>query len=248
MNKQAAIAAAALFALLLAPGASAQVESSKKGKFFVNGTLGLSTLDFAESWTFTEFVEEGTINASYSAEPSPGFEVGLAYEFMSHFGLRTSLTMAEYDESASYSASLPHPLYFDSPRQAEGDIQALSFKERVVYVDLVVSGAAGPLDLAAFGGVALVKVEGNLLQQINYSHSYPYDSVTVDSVPTTVVEDSAVGFDVGVSVDYRLGRYLGLGAQLRFSRATAELTHPDREIIEVETGGLQAAAGLRFRF
>jgi hypothetical protein len=248
MSKLTAIAAAALLAALLAPSANAQVESPKRGRLFLNGTLGLTTLEFAESWTFREFVEDATVDASYSVEPGPGFEAGLQYEIVSHVGLRSSFTLAEYDEVASYSASLPHPLYFDSPRQADGEVQALSLKERVAYVDLVISGAAGPLDLAAFGGVALVKVEGSLLEQIDYSHSYPYDTVTVDNVLTTVVEDSPIGFDVGVSVDYRLGRYFGLGAQLRFSQATAELTLPDRETIEVETGGLQAAAGLRFQF
>jgi opacity protein-like surface antigen len=248
MNKLAAVAAAALLALLLVPSADAQVESPKRGRLFLNGTLGLTTLDFAESWSFREFVEDASVDAGYSAEPGPGFEVGLQYRIVSRLGLRASFAVSEYDELASYSASLPHPLYFDSPREADGEIEALTLREQVAYVDLVVTGEAGPFDLAVFGGVALVEVEGHLLERIDYSHSYPYDTVTVDDVPTTVVEDSPVGFDAGVSVDYRLGRHLSLGAQLRFSRATAELSHPDRETIEVETGGLQAAAGVRFQF
>lgn len=235
--------------LSLGMAVPAAAADGKRGRLILNGAFAASSLEFDEARTFTEFAEEGSLRASYKGDPGPGFEAGLQYNFMKSLGLLASFSLVDRDETASFDAALPHPLYLDRDRQARGDVTGLSYKEQAVHLDLVFTGSTGSLDVNLFAGATLFKVESALIDQIRYTHSYPYDNVTVSSpVPTRIVEDSPVGFNIGASLDYRLGGSFGLGAQVRFSRGTAELAPVAGQTLSIDAGGLQVGGGLRIFF
>ena len=91
-------------------------------------------------------------------------------------------------------------------------------------------------------------VEADLIEQPTYSQSYPFESVTIQNVPTGPSQDKAVGFDIGLGVDYVFSERFALAAQFRFSRATVGLASAQGNTVDASTGGPEAALGLRFIF
>ena len=127
-------------------------------------------------------------------------------------------------------------------------MSGLDYKEGVVFLDLVYAGSSGRLDYRVFGGGALFRTEADLIQDVQYSQAYPYDTVTVTGVPTTSVSDNSFGFDVGAGLDYRLGKSFAIGVQARYNRATAKLEPVAGDSVEVHAGGFQLGAGIRLIF
>ena len=252
MNRRAALAIAALLAAE-ANQAHAQTEdvlADKKFRLVLNGAFGTRTLDFSESRKFTEFVEQTTLEARYQDKPGPGFDVGVQYNVVRHFGVLASFSAMSGDGSASYSAALPHPLYFNQPRRVSGSIDGLKYKEAGGHLDLVGSGASGALEFAAFAGATFFNVQVDLAEAIHYTQSYPYDSVTITGVPAKQFSDSPIGFNVGGRLDYGFGqaRRFGVGVQARFSRASVKLVPSEGNSLTFDVGGIQLGAGLRVAF
>jgi hypothetical protein len=62
------------------------------------------------------------------------------------------------------------------------------------------------------------------------------------------VSDSQIGFNVGADLTYRFANNFGVGAMVRYARATAGLTLDDGSALDVKVGGFQIGGGLRIRF
>jgi opacity protein-like surface antigen len=230
---------------LVAAGAYADEEG--RLKLSLTGAFGVSSLDFSGTRTFTEFAEEGQIRADYSADKGPGFEGGLAYRFGSRLSVALTGSYLKRDSSAAVQASLPHPLYLNRDREVEADVDGLDYTETAGHLDLVLSGHSGSLDFSVFAGPSLFKVKADLAGAPAYTQSYPFDTVTVTSVPTTSANDTAFGFNVGAGVDYRFSPKFAFGVQGRFSRGSAKLPAEGGEI-DVDAGGFQVGAGVRISF
>ncbi|MGE5124923.1 MAG: hypothetical protein ACM3PV_01435, partial [Betaproteobacteria bacterium] len=87
------------------------------------------------------------------------------------------------------------------------------------------------------------------LERLTYNEAYPYDDLSLASAPARRVKASPTGLNVGGRLDYRLGRNLGAGVQLRYSRASVKLrATSDATQASFNAGGLQAGAGLRLYF
>jgi hypothetical protein len=254
MGRLQAIAIGTL--LLIGAGATrsnAQTEdllADKKFRLVLNGAFGTRTLDFSESRKFTEFLEQTTLEAQYQEKPGLGFDVGVQYNVVRHFGVLAGFSAVSGDGSGSYSAALPHPLYFNQPRRVSGSIDGLKYKETAGHLDLVATGASGHFEFAVFAGATFFNVQVDLAEAIHYTQSYPYDSVTITGVPAKNFTDSPIGFNVGGRLDYGLGRArrFGLGAQVRFSRATVKLAPTESNSLTFDAGGVQASAGIRVAF
>jgi opacity protein-like surface antigen len=215
-------------------------------KLLLDGGIGFS-IDYSESRTFQEFVETGSLTASYTNKSGPGFLGGLEYALAQHVGVRASLSYMTRDGSASWTGSFPHPLYFNQPRSASGDVTSLSYSETSVHLDAVFATRAGPLDLSLFGGGSFIKVSADLLGTVQKTETYPFDEVAV-TVPTVSASDSPIGLNVGAGVDYRINQRFGVGVQGLFSRAKAKLPSPAGGTVDVDAGGFHVTGGLRIRF
>lgn len=238
------IAAVTLTVLALAPAARAEDHF----KLFLNGSFALGSIDYTASRTLTQFVEDGSLDSQYKADSAVGFEGGLQYLFNEHLGVQAAVSGVSRDTGGSFTASLPHPLYFNQPRSAAGDLTGLSYKETTIHLDLVYAGRSGPVEVSVFAGASFFKVKSDLVQNVVYDQSYPYDTVTVTGTPTENLSDSPVGFNAGAALDYRIGDHFGLGGQLRFSRATATLNPQAGSPVSIDAGGLQASVGVRAFF
>jgi hypothetical protein len=211
---------------------------------FVGGTLAAAASDFAGQRTFTEFAEEGRLDADYSRQTGPGFELGLAYALGRHFGVAASFNLLERTLGSTYTASIPHPLFLDRPREATGSADGLSYRERGWHLDLLLQSERGRLRYAAFAGPSYVRVEASLLEPLQYRQAYPYDSVEVTSVPRASASASAFGFNAGGTLDYRFGQRVGAGLLVRYHQVRAELPQTPEDLVKIDAGGLQIGLGL----
>lgn len=234
------------FVVLAAPSSQAQTPGARF-KVLLDGAFGLS-LDFKENRSFEEFAEAGSLTADYKSGTGPGVTVGLQYDLARHVGIRGVFAYVKRDGTVHYDARLPHPLYLNQPRSVSADASNLSYAETSEHLDLVLTKAAGPLDLSFFVGGSVIKVKADLVGEIQKAEAYPYDQVTITGITKASASDSAFGFNGGAGIDYRFGQRWGFGAQFLFSRAKAKLVAAPGGTVEVNAGGTHATAGFRFRF
>lgn len=198
--------------------------------------------------TFDAFAEQGRIDTAYDPGSGPGGEIGLTYRFARRLGVSVAGTVVSRDATAVWSASVPHPLFLDRPRTAEGTID-VDYSEKAGHLDLVYLGGSGSLDFALFGGPSFVSVSTDLLGEPVYTQAYPFDEITVTNVQPLSADKSRIGFNVGAALTYRFSRSVGFGVQGRFTRATLELERDaDADPVSIDAGGFQVGAGFRFSF
>jgi hypothetical protein len=239
--------AAATVLLLCAAAPAFAADDPYRVKVLLGGGYEVGTLSFSQRVSYEQYAETATIDTDYEADAAPGFDVAVQFNAFKHIGISVAGTLYERDLGASFQAAFPHPLYFNQPRAATGTLSG-KMKERAGHASLVVFGHNGSLDFSGWAGVSLFKVEADLLTDVTYTQSYPYDSVTVASTPVTTASDQPVGFNVGASLDYRFSKSVGFGVQGRFSQARAKLNVPNANEVEVNAGGFQAGGGIRFYF
>ncbi len=238
------ILGAAALVVAVAPAASAR----EHVKALLTGLYGGRVLDFSDTRTFTEFAETGTNTGTFSVPKGSGVGVAVQVAVFEHVGLMAGYTKSSRDQTGTYSASLPHPLYLGQPREVSGDLPTSSFSESAFSVDLFATTRTGRLDVSAWAGASFFAVEGRLLSSVQYSHSYPYDTVSVTSTPVTTTKDSPTGFDVGAGLDYRLVAHVALGVEVRYSGAKARLESGALSTAEFDIGGFRMGGGLRLIF
>jgi uncharacterized protein YraI len=224
------------------------VDARPRFKLDLDGAFAAPSAGFQESRTITEFAEDGVINTDYKGKAGPGFEVGLQWRFARHVGVNAAFGLVNRDEDASFDARLPHPLFFNRDREVSGTLDGYKLTETAVHLGLVLTGTGGSLDYAVFAGPSWIKVESDILDRIQYSHTYPYDTVTVTGTPAKTVNDNPLGFHVGGSLDFRLGERFGLGVKVRYSLAKAKLVPVTGEQVDVDAGGLNVTGGIRLFF
>lgn len=215
----------------------------------VNGVFAPSSVTYDSTRTFDAFAEEGSITTSYDAGSGPGFEGGLVWNLSRSIGIGLAGGVLSRDTSADYDARVPHPLFLSRDRVAEGTVTDLDHKEAQVHLDLVYTGRSGSFDFSVFAGPTYFSVEADLQGVPVYDQAYPFDTITVTSVPALSADDTGFGFNVGAGLGYRFNQRIGVGVQGRFSRATIELVpEAGQDTVEIDAGGFQIAGGLRIYF
>ena len=242
-----ALAAAALSAPARAE-APAPPPSPGSVRFWIQGGFVPGARDFTGTRTFTEFAEQGRIESQYREDAGPGFEAGLGLRLRRRLGLSAAGSLGRRQGAGAFSATLPHPLYFGVPRRVTGDFGGGSQRETGVHLDLAFLGGSDRLQWSAFAGPSLIAVKAGLLQQVQYTQAYPFDTVTVTGTPFAAARGHALGFNVGAGVDWQLARHVAIGTQLRFSRATISLEPTAEDRVEVGAGGVHLTGGLRLDF
>jgi hypothetical protein len=225
------------------------VDARPRVKLELDGAFGATSSTFTESRPITEFAEDGVINTDYKGKAGPGFEIGIQFRFTRNLGVNAAFGLLNRDEEATFDARLPHPLFFNRDREVNGTLDGYKLTETAIHLGLVLMGSGGSLDYSVFAGPSMIKVESDILDRIQYSHTYPYDTVTVTATPARTLDDNPIGFHLGGSVDYRFSERFGLGTKVRFSQAKAKLVPTDGgQQIDVDAGGLQVTGGIRIFF
>jgi hypothetical protein len=177
----------------------------------------------------------------------PGLVVGLA------------MTLTSTSEPADLTIELSHPM-FHPTLTATAKTESLRRAETGMHVEF---GYAIPtrkrLAVMVFGGPSYFRVSQPMI--VDFVADETFDART--RVYTAVVSDpvterktgGAWGYHVGTDVSVPITRFLSVGALARYSGATVSLDDPFQSVLrdrpvkkDVEVGGAQVSAGVRFRF
>lgn len=218
-----------------------------KFKLLLGAGYEPTAIDFSQTLSESQYQETASVTTTYTADKAPGIDIGLQWQAGKHVGVQLAGTRYDRDVTGAFSASFPHPLYYNRPRTASGSVTG-KMTETAGHLSLVLFGQSGSLDVSGWAGVSFFDVKADLLEDVTVSQSYPFDTVTVTSTPVGSVSDTAVGFNAGASLDWRFAKSVGFGVQGRFAQAKAKLATPNGGPLEVTAGGFAVGAGLRFYF
>jgi len=236
------IRAGAIAAALAATPAAAQVT--------VTGNVAYDSASpsWSQARTFTEFLEDARYDSRLETDPGLGFDLGIQVTLFRGVGPVLAFSRVSRDATGSLNARVPHPFFFDQDRTASVDLTGFQHSEQAVHMGLGWQGENGALAFAVFGGLSLFKVEADAVATVDYDQTYPFDEITLRSPRPERESDQPTGFHIGGRLDWKLTRSVGVGAQARFSSATARFAPSVGDAFEIDAGGLQFGAGLRIYF
>lgn len=232
-------------------------------RFFVDVSVGASALSQALSHNLTGPInrENATIATRYAARNGVLFDAGGGLRLRRQLAIDVAYAYSSTKSVADVSGQIPHPLFFNQPRDIQGSISGVRHADSAVHVDLIwtLPVTAG-LEIRAFAGPTFVSIRQDLVSSVNYSETYPFDTATFTSALTAKRSKSAVGFNAGIDVAKFFTKSFGVGGILRGTAASVKLDSPfvfsgaqpidsgrDNQI-SVKAGRLEAAAGIRLRF
>ncbi len=144
---------------------------------------------------------------------------------------------------------MPHPFFFNRPRQVGGDVACLKREELGINFRVAAVLPAGDrFQASVFGGPSLFRIKQGIVTDIVYDQSYPYDEARFVRAETTEADGSRLGFNVGADLGYFFTRQLGVGGIVQFAGADVDVASANGDTQTVKVGGLQTGAGLRIRF
>jgi hypothetical protein len=238
----------AIAALVLLTAAPAFAQSGLGGYVIVGGGYQSGTKGFTDSSTFTVNAETAQLSTEYEIESGPVFNVAGGVRFTRMLSAGAAFTRYSVSGSGALTASIPHPFFFNRPRQISGDVSGLDRNENVVHVQLRAAvPVASKLEVGVYGGPSFFSVSQTVVTSVNYTESYPYDTATFANAPTTKADKSGVGFNVGGDVTYFFTAKLGVAGGVQFSRASLSIPGAGGDV-DITAGGLQTLVGLHARF
>jgi hypothetical protein len=215
----------------------------------INGAFQATANDFTDRFEFDSNLETGSTSVEYPVQKGFVFDAGGGFRLWKNLGVGVSVSYFTRDEVAHTTSSFPHPFVFDQPREVTGDATGVTRKEAVVHVQVqYLWNPAGPLRVIFSGGPSFFNVEQELVAEVRITETFPYDTAEFASAQTRQEKGSAPAFNVGADVMWMLGRTIGVGGIVRFSRATVEIDAPTNRTISVDAGGVYVGGGIRIVF
>jgi hypothetical protein len=215
----------------------------------INGGYQATSNDFSDRFEFERNLETGTTSVEYPVKGGFVFDAGGGVRLWRNLGAGVSVSYFTREDSAATTSSVPHPFFFNQPREVTGDATGVKRTETAAHVQatyLIATG--GRLRVVLSGGPSFFNVEQDLVNDIVVTETYPYDTAAFGSATTTTAKGSAVAFNVGADVMWMFGKTVGAGGLIRFSKASIDLDAPDNRTVSVDAGGFFAGGGLRVVF
>jgi len=195
-------------------------------------------------------LETAIIDTTYRVNRAIWFDGGVSFTMRKDFGVGIAVSSFSKETETTVNATIPHPFFFQTPRAITGTPGGLMRDELVAHVQAVyVIGPIDRLEIAVEGGPSFFRVTHDVVSDVSFSEAYPYDSASFTAAASQRITRYKTGFNVGIDVGVRMGRSVGFGGLVRFSRASVDFPLPnENHTVTADAGGLQAGAGLRLYF
>lgn len=198
--------------------------------------------------TFESNIETATIDVRYPSSTAPLLTAGVGVQVWKQLGIGASVAAATRTAAATVDGRIPDPFRFEQPRTLTGTAPGIRRSDTAVHLDVQYAAPLGArMTVTLSAGPTLARVAQDLITEVRYSETYPYDAVTFTSAVSTRTTAAAIGVHAGVDLRWMFSRGLGIGALVRYTNATVHLA-ADGRTISVRTGGTEAGVGVRLVF
>jgi len=218
----------------------------KKFSIRLGYNVGFATQSASISWTKELYYEQALFGIDYRAKKGNSFNAALGYRFSRSFGVMVGVDIAARNLNANYDASIPHPLYFNSPREAQNSA-SYKITENAAYLDLVLTVPIGKFGLDFFAGPAYILSSAELISAVQYSQSYPYTSVTI-SAQNQKFSKNVFGANAGVSLIFNFTPSVGVFIAGQYFSGNVRFKPSEVPGLKLTLGGLKAGGGIKIVF
>ena len=236
-----AAVATGVFALL-AGSTHAQTPAPSKNIFVdVNFGFQARSQTITVSTTPIIYGEIAFIDSSQKVGGSPFLDVTAGYRVWKDLSIALGLaTSFGGSETATVSASIPSPIFFDRRVVTNATVTDLEHTER--SASLLFSWTtpiSDKMDGTVIAGPTYIKVSQGVVANVDVPAS------TQNANPRPEVQTATkVGFSFGGDVTYLVRPRVGIGGMARYVAAHADLA----SVPDLKIGGFQFGGGLRLRF
>jgi hypothetical protein len=213
----------------------------------INGGVQSSSSSLSDHFEFDQYQEKATVDVSYPKLSGQMFDAGVGVNLWKGLGIGFAATRVTATGTASVEASIPHPFLFKTPRTISGEVQNTRRSETTLHFQALYTISAGRLRVVLSGGPSRFSVEQDLVTEVQYDESYPYDTATFRSGTKVRSRATKGGVHGGADIILMLSGHFGVGGMVRVTRTTIPLTAGDRTV-DVDAGGVQAGGGIRMVF
>jgi hypothetical protein len=219
----------------------AQTPTPSTEKFLLNVNVGgeLATRTINAVARKTVFDETATLTSSQPIGRGVVFDFDGGYRVREDFFAGLLVSFFNGSSSATTTASVPDPVFFNRPKTVTGSTSDLKRSEVAIIPHIT---WARPLtdnfDITFGGGIAFIRLSQDLVGNFDIT---PPQNV---SILQTTEKDNGVGPFAQIDVIYNLRARYGLGGYVRYAGASVDL--PSQA--DANAGGMQAGGGIRIRF
>ncbi len=219
----------------------------------VGGGAQSSSRAFADTAWFPMNDETTTYHAFYSTPRASALDASIGLRLASSFVFGIAYWRSSPIPAASITASVPHPLAYNSPRPASASGVGSTRAENDFHFQLTwLMPVTRRADLSIFGGPSVFFLRQDLvtLDAQSFRDAYPFDTVSMTGTFHSVRRSrAALGANAGFDVTVMVWRYIGVGATARYAYGSTNLpTVMDGYTTTVKLGGVQGSGGVRVRF
>jgi len=224
-----------------------KVQKDKKIFIKFHYTMGFSEDTKSVSWSEEIYFEDASYGINNDFKKGNSFNASMGYKFASSIGIELGIDLCSRNILSDYSASIPHPLLFNSPRDADNEA-TYKLTENAVYLNLVYSIPISKFSLDVFGGPAYFLSKIELIKEIQFSDSYPYEQISI-SASTEELKKNSFGFNAGASFNYNIAKGLDIFVNAQYFSSSVDF-EPTSDIpgLKLTLGGFKAGVGLKILF
>lgn len=228
--------------LAAASPASAQMTWTDMG--FVNASVGIQagSQSFSVNTPFELYGETGSVASSMDVKARGFFDISAGYKVWRNLAVGVGYSFASGSSDAAIAASVPDPLFFDQLRAVTATASDISHKESAIHLTGTwMVPVTDKIDVGIAFGPTIFMVSQEIPNGVDVSEPGP----SVTGVNVESLDETAIGFHLGVDVTYLITPRLGVGALARFARGSVDVENASENL---NAGGFQLGAGVRFRF
>jgi len=197
----------------------------------------------------TVYYENAQYGLGYTANKGNSIDAAIGFRFARLIGVAVGFSSTSRGMTEKTSASIPHPLWMNSPRS--GEIEAASLKINAIdlYFNLMCFLEVWKFGIDIYGGPCYMLTKADIITDISFAEgSYPYTQATV-TASTASVKSNVIGFNAGASLGLKLAGNFALFLDGRYVTGKGSYkSGTDIGNLPISLGGLKAGAGIKIMF
>jgi hypothetical protein len=253
MRRAVVLLGAIVAGFLGAPAAEAQtsfLERAWEDSGFVSINYGYQVGDrsFADSFSEALYDEVATYEVDHRSGGGGVFDVSGGVRVWRNLAAGLGVTRFSINGGAAVTGSVPHPLFFNQPRNGLLNSSDLEHTQTAVHLQAVwVMPVTDRIDISVSGGPSFFMVDQGIITSVTVDEvSAPFEVVDLINPTIDAVSENAVGGNVGVDITYMVTERYGGGIFARWTGASVDIAFGGGSSLDV--GGAQFGIGMRARF